>query len=98
MPRAELEVRSQKEDKLRFCLGEFRRAVEKFVRCHRRQPQSKEELIMDADGNRFLRQAYNDPFTGKFDWLGGIDESGQFYVRSSSQEYSISGIRYSDFK
>ena len=57
IPRADLEVRRRHEDDLRFMLGEFRRAVVRFERCHNRQPQSLDELLRDAEGRRFLRRA-----------------------------------------
>jgi len=98
IPRAEMEVRRKKEDKLRFFLAEFRRANEKFLRCHGRQPVNISELLADKDGNRFLRQPYVDPITEKFDWYAFDDENGVFTVRSASQETSVSGIKYSQFK
>lgn len=98
IPRADLEVKRSKEEQLRFRLSEFNRAIAKFVRCHGRQPLNKEELLLDQQGNRFLRQSYEDPFTGKFDWVSAVDENGAFFVRSSSNELSISGARFSDFK
>lgn len=97
IPRAEIEVRRKKEDRLRFVLSEFRRATTKFERCHGRQPENISELLQDKAGNRFLRQAYIDPMTEKFDWNGFTDESGTFQVRSASDDLSISGIRYSQF-
>lgn len=98
IPRADIEVRRKKEDRLRFALAEFRRANEKFVRCHGRQPLNMDELLRDKDGNRFLRQPYADPMTDKFDWHGFTDENGVFTVRSSSDDASIGGIKYSQFK
>ncbi len=98
LPRADLEVRRGREEDLRFKLGEFRRAVNKFIRCHNRQPASLDELMRDVDGNRFLRRAYSDPITGVFDWQSGIDSDGRFFVRSSSQQASISGVPYSAFR
>lgn len=98
VPRADLEVRRGKEEMLRFRLGEFKRAVAKFARCHNRQPVNKEELLVDELGNRFLRQAYEDPMTGSFDWSGAQDENGIFFVHSASEEASISGARYCDFR
>ncbi len=97
IPRAEIEVRRKKEDRLRFVLSEFRRAATKFVRCHGRQPENISELLQDSSGNRFLRQPYVDPMTEKFDWNGFRDESGTFQIRSASDDISISGIKYSQF-
>lgn len=98
VPRADLEVRRNREDDLRFRLGEFGRAVNKFMRCHSRQPSIIDELLCDSQGNRFLRKAYTDPITGNFDWKSGINASGVFFVRSASEELSISGAKYSDFR
>lgn len=98
IPRADLAVRRGKEDQLRFILGEFRRAVAKFERCHQRQPQSLAELLRDSSGNRFLRQSYPDPFTGQTDWVFASDEQGRVVVHSASEELSISGAHYRDFR
>jgi type II secretory pathway pseudopilin PulG len=98
IPRADLEVRRSREDDLRFKLGEFKRAVKKFVRCHERQPLNLDEMLQDASGNRFLRRAYLDPMTGRFDWAYGKNESGEFFVRSACDESSISGVPYSAFR
>ncbi|PKL47652.1 MAG: hypothetical protein CVV42_12205 [Candidatus Riflebacteria bacterium HGW-Riflebacteria-2] len=98
IPRADLAVRRGKEDQLRFVLGEFKRAVSKFERCHQRPPSGPEELLRDSLGNRFLRQPYPDPFTGSFDWVFALDDQGRLLVHSASQELSISGARYSDFR
>lgn len=98
IPRADLDLRREKEDELRFRLGEFRRAVGKFVRCHNRQPALIEELLRDSSGNRFLRKSYPDPMTGRFDWKGETGADGVFYVRSASEENSIGGAKYCDFR
>lgn len=98
IPRADLEVRRGKEDQLRFVLGEFRRAIDKFERCHNRLPSGPEELLRDSLGNRFLRRAYTDPFTGRFDWVFARDDQNRLLVHSASEELSISGARYSDFR
>jgi type II secretory pathway pseudopilin PulG len=98
IPRADLEVRRAREADLRFKLGEFRRAITKFVRCHGRQPVGLEELKQDADGNRFLRREYLDPITGSFDWQTGIDTEGNFFVHSASEQASIGGAAYNSFR
>ncbi len=98
IPRADLEVRRGKEDQLRFVLGEFNRAISKFERCHNRLPAGPEELLRDSSGNRFLRRPYNDPFTGRFDWVFVRDDQGRLLVHSASEELSISGARYRDFR
>ncbi|MBU1107388.1 MAG: hypothetical protein KKB51_12015 [Candidatus Riflebacteria bacterium] len=98
IPRVDLEVRRGKEDQLRFILGEFKRAVNKFERCHDRPPTGTEELLRDSVGNRFLRQAYSDPFTGQFDWVLAQDAQGRPLFHSASEELSISGVKYADFR
>lgn len=98
IPRADLAVRRGKEDQLRFVLGEFRRAISKFERCHNRLPSGPEELLRDNLGNRFLRRAYVDPFTGRFDWVFARDDQNGLLVYSASEELSISGARYRDFR
>ena len=98
IPRVDLEVRRGKEDQLRFVLGEFKRAIDKFERCHNRPPTGSEELLRDSLGNRFLRQAYPDPFTGKFDWVFARDDQGRLLVHSASEELSISGVKYASFR
>ena len=98
IPRVDLEVRRGKEDQLRFILGEFKRAIDKFERCHNRPPTGSEELLRDSLGNRFLRQAYPDPFTGKFDWVFARDDQGRLLVHSASEELSISGVKYASFR
>jgi type II secretory pathway pseudopilin PulG len=97
LPGVKNHFRREKEDNLRFILGEFRRAVEKYQRCHNSYPQNLQNLLKDEQGNRFLRRQYVDPFTGKFDWQVSVASDG-FIVHSSSSEKSISGIPYSDFK
>ncbi|PKL42128.1 MAG: hypothetical protein CVV41_15230 [Candidatus Riflebacteria bacterium HGW-Riflebacteria-1] len=98
VPRVDLEVRRGKEDQLRFVLGEFKRAVNKFERCHNRMPAALEELLRDNLGNSFLRQRYPDPFTGRFDWVFARDEQGRVVIHSASEELSISGAKYNDFR
>ncbi|OGK07106.1 MAG: hypothetical protein A2W80_15095 [Candidatus Riflebacteria bacterium GWC2_50_8] len=98
IPRVDLAVRRGKEDQLRFILGEFKRAAGKFERCHNRAPASPEELLRDNFGNSFLRQRYPDPFTGRFDWVFARDDQGRVLIHSASEELSISGARYRDFR
>lgn len=97
LPRVEVQVRRQKEDELRFILKEFRQACERFSRVHERQPEEINELVADSHGRRFLRRPYPDPITGKFDWVG-INENDKFVVRSASNEPSLKGAPYSDFR
>jgi len=97
MPLATREYTREKEETLRFALGEFRRAAEKFQRCNQRLPNNIDELLSDENGSRFLRRRYIDPITGKFDWQTEIS-SQTFVVHSSSKEPSLAGIPYSDFR
>lgn len=97
IPRVDHELRREKEDHLRFVLGEFRRAVEKFKRCHNQLPENIDQLIKDDAGNRFLRRKYDDPFTSKFDWQVEIS-SGAFVVHSISEEKGLGGAPYSAFR
>lgn len=98
IPRADLQVIRTREDTLRFQLSEFRRAVDKFIRFHQRQPESIDELLRDDQGNRFLRRAYIDPFTGSADWIKDQNAEGKTFFRSASEEKSISGTIYSQFR
>lgn len=97
LPRANNEARRAKEDELRFALGEFRRAAEKFAAANGRQPLTLGELFLDAEGRRFLRRIYRDPMTGKADWTV-LDRDGAFEVHSSSRGVSVGGIPYERFK
>ena len=97
IPVASKELIREKEDSLRFILGEFKRSVEKFKRCHLRSPENMDELILDSDGNRFLRRRYLDPFTGKFDWKTEL-ASGTLVIFSASTQPSLSGVPYSNFR
>lgn len=97
LPRANNEARRAKEDELRFALGEFRRAAEKFAATNGRQPLTLEELCRDGEGRRFLRRIYRDPITGKADWTV-LNRDGAFEVHSSSRGVSVGGIPFERFK
>ncbi|HNW35299.1 MAG TPA: hypothetical protein PKM25_10235 [Candidatus Ozemobacteraceae bacterium] len=97
LPRANLDVKRAKEDELRFILGEFRRASEKFSFRNGRHPLSLDELCRDEKGQRFLRRIYDDPMTGKGDWSVRYAPEG-LEIRSSSQEESTGGIPYRNFQ
>lgn len=97
LPRANNEARRAKEDELRFALGEFRRAAEKFAAANGRQPLTLDELCRDGEGRRFLRRMYRDPMTGNADWTV-LSRDGTFEVRSSSRGMSVGGIPYERFK
>ncbi|HOT27769.1 MAG TPA: type II secretion system protein [Candidatus Ozemobacteraceae bacterium] len=97
LPRANNEARRAKEDELRFALGEFRRAAERFAAANGRQPLTLDELCRDGEGRRFLRRIYRDPMTGNADWTV-LSRDGLFEVRSSSRGTSVGGIPYERFK
>ncbi len=97
LPVASKEVQREKEDSLRFILGEFRRAVENFEHFNGRTPENIEELIVDQQGRKFLRKRYLDPFTGKFDWRCE-KASATMSVFSASDDLSLAGMPYSDFR
>ncbi|HEY9071912.1 MAG TPA: hypothetical protein VIV61_16755 [Candidatus Ozemobacteraceae bacterium] len=97
LPRANLEVKRAKEEELRFVLGEFRRAAEKFTRRNGRPPVSLEEMCRDGQGRRFLRRIYEDPITGRPDWNVQVSSVG-IIVSSSSPETSAGGVPYSRFR
>lgn len=97
MPRANRELKRNKEDQLRFILSEFKNATEKFYRINNRFPENIDELIVDSKGIRFLRKKYIDPFTQKSNWVFHIS-SGSFIIYSASSKKSISGLSYSKFR
>jgi len=97
LPAVKNDVKRDKEDQLRFILAEFRRAVDKFAICNQRFPENIEELLADENGRKFLRQRYIDPFTGEFDWQYQVASEG-FVVFSASQDPSLAGVPYSQFR
>jgi len=97
LPRANLEVKRAKEEELRFILGEFRRAAEKFSFRNGRQPHSLDDLCRDEKGQRFLRRIYDDPMTGTSDWSVCSSPEG-LEIRSSSLEESTAGVPYRKFQ
>lgn len=97
LPRAKNDVRRAKEDELRFILGEFRRASDKFTTRNGRRPVTLEELCCDEKGQRFLRRIYRDPMTGKADWAIS-SQKGEFEVRSTSTDESMGGVPYRQFQ
>ncbi|GAB4276518.1 MAG: hypothetical protein Kow0029_18560 [Candidatus Rifleibacteriota bacterium] len=97
LPRVDHELRREKEIQLRFILGEFRRAIQKYQNHNNTLPTNIDELICDKAGNRFLRRIYDDPITGKTDWACET-ASGSFVIHSSSEEISLSGVPYSQFR
>jgi type II secretory pathway pseudopilin PulG len=97
LPAVKNDLRRDKEDRLRFILAEFRRAVEKYRICNRSFPEKIDDLLSDDKGNRFLRQKYPDPFTGNFDWQYQA-ASESFVVFSISSQTSLAGVPYSQFR
>ncbi len=97
LPRADQEVKRAKEDELRFILGEFRTAVDRFSKVNGRVPNDMSELISDSEGRRFLRKAYQDPFSKKADWVMET-ASDTVYFRSDSDLISLSGVPYRQFR
>ncbi|MBF0500068.1 MAG: type II secretion system protein [Candidatus Riflebacteria bacterium] len=97
VPRARTAVAEAKEADLRFCLGEFRRAVERFRDCNGREPCSFDEMLTDAKGRRHLRRIYIDPFTGHSDWSFDIG-TATVVIHSISSHTSLAGIPVSEFR
>lgn len=71
-----LSEQRQKEERLRFVGGEYRRAIESYYQATpgplKRLPTSVDDLLLDArfaQPVRHLRQRYPDPITGRDDWV-----------------------------
>ncbi len=78
LPRAVFESQRAKEELLVGRGQEYQRGIQLYYRKLRKYPTTIEELEK-ANGIRFLRRRYVDPFTGKDDWrLVHINASGQF--------------------
>lgn len=78
LPRAVFESQRAKEELLVGRGQEYQRGIQLYYRKLRKYPTTIEELEK-ANGIRFLRRRYVDPFTGKADWrLVHINASGQF--------------------
>ncbi|MBF0545430.1 MAG: hypothetical protein HQM08_13400 [Candidatus Riflebacteria bacterium] len=84
VPHTKRLVQFGKENRYRFCLSEFQTAVRKFISQNKRLPISFEELLLDQKGNRYLRQVYKNPFSGKADWQF-LQESNRIEFRSGHQ-------------
>jgi len=84
VPHLKLSVRQAKEEELRFCLGEFRRAIGKFRDRWSRDPASLQELLRDEKGMPFLRRLYDDPITGRPDWVFVPAASDPAFIRIAS--------------
>lgn len=97
VPRARYAVEQAKEQELRNLLGEFRRAVDRFRDRNSREPVSFDELLTDAQGRRFLRRLYDDPFTGRPDWVFDLATDG-VVIHSISSQSSLAGIPLSEFR
>ena len=97
VPAAKNQVRREKEDELRFILGEFRRAVRKFCTANGRLPTGFPELLGDDQGVPYLRRVYIDPITGTADWVWE-EASDSVRIRSASEEASLAGVPYREFR
>lgn len=97
VPRARYAVEQAKEQELRELLGEFRRAVQRFRDRNGREPAAFEELLKDGEGRRFLRRLYDDPFTGRPDWVFDLATNG-VVIRSVSSHTSLAGVPVSEFR
>jgi len=65
------QVKREKEEELLFRLGEFRRAITRYQADHNQLPKELKDLLLDStqlQTQRYLRQIYTDPMTGKADW------------------------------
>ncbi|MFZ2959082.1 MAG: hypothetical protein WA705_19525 [Candidatus Ozemobacteraceae bacterium] len=98
IPRAKNSVREAKEDELRFYLGEFSRAVERFHDRNGREPVTFDELLQDAQGRRYLRRIYTDPFSGRPDWAFETIGTGGVRIHSTSSQPSLAGVPISEFR
>jgi type II secretory pathway pseudopilin PulG len=61
----------EKEEELRFRLGQYRQAIARFRADHNRLPKELKDLLEDRSRlqiRRYLRRLYPDPMTGKADW------------------------------
>jgi len=96
LPRANNDVQRAKEDELRFALGEYRRAVDKFTERWQRPPRDFSELLADANGVPHLRRVYVDPFTRGTDWQWET-VSGTVRIHSISSHTSLAGVPVSAF-
>ncbi len=78
LPRAVFESQRAKEELLVGRGQEYQRGIQLYYRKLRKYPSTMEDLEK-ANGIRFLRRRYVDPFSGKDDWrLVHINGSGQF--------------------
>lgn len=97
VPRAKHHVQRRRETELRLILGEFNRAVSRFIAANDRPPVSIDELLLDPSGRKFLRRIYPDPTSGRSDWILASNRQGEPTVFSANQRCGISGIPYSDW-
>lgn len=78
MPRAVFESQRAKEELLVGRGQEYQRGIQLYYRKLRKYPATIEDLEK-ANGIRFLRRRYVDPFSGKDDWrFVHINAAGQF--------------------
>ena len=67
LPRAAMQAQRDKEETLIDRGEQYKRAIQLFVAKARRYPAEIKDLE-DLNGQRFLRQRYADPMTGKDEW------------------------------
>ncbi|MDP7423408.1 MAG: hypothetical protein QGH40_16170 [bacterium] len=98
-------VKRSREQELRFCLKEFKKAIEKFKWINGRYPHRLEELLVIKDDIRFIRRMYSDPMTGEKKWQPVLQnragsqkqEKEIVNVRSCSEAISITGVQYNQW-
>jgi type II secretory pathway pseudopilin PulG len=67
LPRMAFESQRDKEQALMDAGGQYKRAVQLYVRQNKRWPAKIEDLE-STNGKRYLRKRYVDPMTGKDEW------------------------------
>jgi hypothetical protein len=77
MPRVAFEAQRDQEQMLIDRGGQYKRAIQLYYHKFRKYPAKMEDLE-NTNSQRFLRQRYNDPLTGKNEWrLIHVGPSGQ---------------------
>jgi type II secretory pathway pseudopilin PulG len=66
-PRMAQQIKREKEEELIHRGNEYKSAIRRYFRKFGRYPNTVEQLE-NTNNMHFLRQRYNDPFTGKDDW------------------------------
>ena len=96
IPRANLSLQREKEARLRRTLHRIRSAISRFEQRNDCFPDSIQNLLRDDQGRPFLRRVYQDPVTGKREWLWQKSATG-VEVHSLSKESSLTGTAYSSW-